>query len=345
MVFGFKREVSMLRKIWLLSFAAVLGLGLWAQPTQALILIDWNMDFEGVDGLTSPCPDPGGGAGDCYLYENIEELGFNVAINHAEISDTDGSGTVSVGDLGTVEGIGSISGIFGGGVLVPTGADGKQPLNVSFVSVAALDDLEGFEIEFSFDVDIIITAVDATTADFTHLGPNATAGLLELRVDNLSDGGLCDPSSQDSVNTCSNGVVIARFIILPGEGGDYQFDLDAGQDNATFQAIFLLTGVWSDTSGTDLACGTLASTLATTDCGLLFGLTDGNFDAPEGIGSVFGAFGCTEGIGGNQSVTDFCVEADGSFQLAISEPGTIALFGIGLLGLAWFGRRRRRVAS
>jgi len=200
-----------------------------------------------------------------------------------------------------------------------------------------------YQLTAVFTASGVNTAYSGTTADFSF---TPGAGTLSLYIDTVFDYG--DASAGAPFFGADNGTQIAQMTVRTGKGSldfstptgpdgnvDISFDLSGAGD-------FLMANVWFDKNGVDLS--TYASNT-------IVGLTDsnnnildpsdpndlldlGNFPAevPELIGGPL-----VLGTG------DTFTRTDGSFNPGIvPEPNTMALLGLGLLGLAGVIRRRQK---
>lgn len=144
----------------------------------------------------------------------------------------------------------------------------------------------------------------------------------------------------------SDGTLIGTFTQLAGGGGTIQANglpTANGQITSLFQATFLAAGVWLDSAAVDLA-GSIP---------FLLGFTTVNANEDISANGPCPGVNCTidpnlvgalGAIIPNDPPNHFLVRNGGQFQLektSIPEPGTIALLGLGLLGLG-FGTVRRR---
>ncbi len=338
-------DTKILRDTLLLGAISV-GLIAPAQAT-TLLLNDWTLDLtglaEGLDGGFLSTEQQ-------HIVTDISQITF-LSVFHSVTSDTvtaDGLPTVGETFRVTAGGTGTdffdasntnvSPTLFGSILTIPgnTQADGSG-------SAVALD---GWEFTFTFDINGQYTNIDGQDANFTHLsaadysGTDAGTGQLKLYIDNITDG---SEATLNSLNqNVTNGTLIATFDVRSGDGGVFDFGVGDGSDDATFELVSALAGVLFDADGNDLS-------LLTGDP-ILIGVTDSNFDAspenPDGGGFVFApqAFECNTLT---LSAINFCGEEDGSFRIGtqIPEPATIALLGMGFLGLGGAAVRRKRKAA
>ena len=187
-----------------------------------------------------------------------------------------------------------------------------------------------YELTGVFSATGVNTTLTGTNQEFVF---NA-GGTLDLYLDTGLDYG----STGNAVDSygADNGTLIASFSLLSGSG-NFDFDplvLD-GRIDILWEATFLAAGVWADENGDDLSLliGGPTPVGAATD-------SNNNAITPPAdlvteIIEEFGAAGTPDSAG------DFYTFNDGSLNpTIIPEPGTMLLFGIGLLGFAGIGRRR-----
>lgn len=272
-----------------------------------IILDDWTIDLGAVtgEGLSGQISD-------------IKQVTFH-GIAHSQNLDTNNDGIASVGDFGFVDGhlVGTSLVNSGGSIIPGTG----------------LNDI--WEITFDFSVDGYNWAQDPVSGaiSYTHIGPLNTDGILDIYVDNLSDGSSASTGTGDGY---TDGTLVGSFLIQAGDGGIFTPTTFDGSDDATFTLISAMAGVFLDADGNDLSLGAL------------LGITDSNFDAdfgdlgyfsqaaPSNWGAYFAA------LGGGTQLAFYALE-DGSATLAtIPEPATLLLLGAGLLGIGAYGRRKMK---
>jgi hypothetical protein len=142
----------------------------------------------------------------------------------------------------------------------------------------------------------------------------------------------------------SDGTLIGTFSQLPGGGGTINPDgtpTANGEISSLFQATFLAAGVWLDSAAADLA-GSIP---------FLLGFTTVNANEDISANGPCPGVNCTidpnlvGALGAgmpNAPPNHFLVRNGGQFQLeTVPEPGTIALLGLGLLGLGFVATRRQ----
>lgn len=310
----------MSKRNWFLCALLAAGTLFGSTGAQAAEQLTFGFDASGIDGL----PDD-----DLYNTEATDAWDFNA---HFQQNIVDPSGPVPVvGDEGVVNGRGVITEMFNEGAAVSS-----LLLNQNGTP---LPGLPGYEVSFTFQVGFTVTAVDGNDIDFDHIGPNANnSGLLNIYVDNLGDLTQCNTSTGAG---CDDGTLVATFrlIEVDNDGGNINFDTLDGSDDATFEAIFLLDGVWFDEFGNSLACN---DSVAGEECGgFILGISDSNLDSdPDNNGlldSDSDVFEC--GLGANTETGESlpirtCGSENGSFILAtVPEPASLAIFAIGLMML------------
>lgn len=291
----------------------------------AFILENWEFNASGVDGLPNDST---------YDTGPVDAWSFLAHFQQNIVADN-GNGVPDPGEEGIVNGVGVITQMINNGS--PTSSILMNQNGTPFPG------FPGFEVTFDFQVDYLVTDVDVQDVNFTHTAANNASGLLNIYVDNLGD------LSQCSVTTglgCSDGTLVGTFEVVPGEGGNINFGTLDGNDDATFEAIFLEAGVWFDEFGNDLACD---DSVIGQECdGLPLGMTDSNLDSdPDGNGLLdtdSALFDCgIDDETGLSAPIRTCGQEDGSFVLAtIPEPTTLAVFSFGLVALGGLAGLRRR---
>lgn len=306
------------KRKWLLGALVAAGALFGSTGAQAAFLLEnWSFNASGVDGLP---------ANSVYDTGPLDAWAF---IAHFQQNLVDDGGTANIpdaGDTGIVNGVGFIT------AMVNDGSD---------VSSNLMNDADGFlgfpgfEVTFDFQVDYLITAADATDANFVHTAPTNATGLLNIYIDNLDDGVQCSTTTGLG---CTDGELVGTFLIQAGGGGAFVIATIDGSDDATFEAIFLASGIWFDENGVDLACDN--SVLGEECNGEPLLLSDSNLDSdPDGnnqLDTDSDLFDCGLGAGpgGTSLPGRTCGSEDGSVILkAIPEPASLAIFAIGLMML------------
>ena len=222
---------------------------------------------------------------------------------------------------------------------------------------------------FGFNTDWELTATFDVTVDITSevggiVGFTTSSGTITLYADDLTDGdgsvqatGFTGSSPTDNYGQgFDDGVEIGVFDLLPGDAGFVAFipSFDPDDPNAGFSSGILTTnyqaqdgtippGVILDKNGNDIGDGDL---MAQAGPETLEPTVDGGLDVPPALNADFIA-----DILGNvdpsfvNTPNDFFLRTNGSVVLRLPEPGTLALFGLGLLGLGFAVRRRQLKAA
>ena len=306
----------------LVGSAMLLGAG---TASAQINLNNWILDLTnagliGQETTGAPIHDPIG----------IDSATF-VSPTRVVTQDNDGSMSLSPGDTQTAVGIGAITSfVNANGQVFQNATDGATNTFLGF----------DFEVTFAFTLNELITTVSGDDVDFEH-----QSGTLDLYVDTSPD------FNGNAGTGADDGDLIASFAVVPGAGGG-NIDLSEldGNVNIVFQATSIAAGWLFDIDGTDI------STLLDPEGDpLLIAFSDSNFDIcvpgdpdcdPNQFieGGAFDALGTPYPTEFNQF--DFFADEDGSINLAVlPEPGTLAVFGLGLLGLGLAMRRRQQVKA
>ena len=317
------------KRNWFLSAVVAAGALLGSPAAQAeLTLGNWTFDASGIDGLPNNA---------LYTSGPIDAWNFRAGFVQFLVDDN-GNNVQDVGEHGVVSGLGTITAMENDGATVGNPLLG---FNGSFMGQP------GYEITFDFSVDYVVTAVDANNVNFAHTAPTNTTGLLNIYVDNLGAGG--GQCSTTTGSGCTNGTLVGTFQIVAGEGGSINFVTFDGSDDATFEAVYLLDGVWFDEGGNDMGCN---DALAGEECnGTPLLHSDSNLDSDpdenDRLDTNIAAFNCGLGAGpnGQSAPSRTCGSEDGSVILQIPEPASLAIFAIGLVMLGTLvGTLRQRAA-
>jgi hypothetical protein len=329
-----------------LAALAAAGLMCAAGAAQAVIIVnDWKIDLGGLGDLAGTGDNwtgfgvlgdtgvpPGSGG--------IDQLTFNALFRSTNTA-------IAVGGTQTNDVVGNVTSALGdAGVIIQTGTGG-----VGTGHVLNLD----FEITFANTSSTTIVAllpggVVQTSHRGAGFGPDGITqnGILEIWADVVAGAGNTDGGLQANTNPVTggqgmrDGVLVATFEVIdqfPLATGAFNTASLDGADDALFKLLTNNFNILTDQFGNPLAAGsTLAFNNANTDAD----------DDNNGIRDTDPA-NFPVGIGGTscpaapQNVLDSCGIEDGSFNLAVPEPGTVALLGVMSIGLAVSLRRRRKV--
>jgi PEP-CTERM motif len=138
------------------------------------------------------------------------------------------------------------------------------------------------------------------------------------------------------------GNLIATFDILPGGGGLVDASgtpLSNGMINVYAQASWLADGYFFDPLGNDLAGGSILA-FAFTNANTIGSPNDTQVNEIICGEAGWAGDGCNGNDYSNLPGDHLFVSNNGQFKLAVPEPGSLALLGISLLGLATVRRRK-----
>lgn len=305
--FRFKKGIVM-KKI--LSFLAtlllVVGLTSFAQADSSMTVDGWTLDLNAITDAVNPTYNA---ALDGEI-TGITEIFYNgITWTQAE----------------TTTGVGRIDGLLSS--LLYRDSNGvQQPWN---------DGNTLFYLTMDFSVNSVgnSSAWDHLAAGTTTGSVLDTTGILNIYLD------LAGNASEITGTGYTDGILIAQFAILAGDGGTFDAsDLD-GHDDATFELIWAIDNLLLMADGTDLydLIGTDTTALLHTDANY-----DADFDDNGAMDSVLGTT-VWPGVAAAQTPISFLAKEDGSASLTVStvpEPATMIFVGLGLLGIAGIGRKK-----
>ncbi len=268
------------------------------------------------------------------VYDNIDTIEF-LGITHTKLFDLDdsfndpapGAGTaVTDNDQILIDGLLRATEITSGGIPSVVSGSGLEIFNFTW------------EMTFDFSVAALITdASNPLMPTFSHIEAGADSvgadGFLDVYIDNiLVDGSQSNSNMTLGGNNFQDGTHVARFQILNGDGGGLNFGTLDGSDDATFELVWAMEGVfWATISGEDTDLSTLTVDNPAEDP-VLLSVTDSNFDMdPDNDGEINSGPPATWNFDddGVNPPFEFFASEDGSLHLEITpEPASLLIWGL-----------------
>jgi hypothetical protein len=163
-----------------------------------------------------------------------------------------------------------------------------------------------------------------------------TSGALDFYVDDTPDYATPGGSAGANIYGANNGTHIGTFDLTFGNGLINPLGVPNGAISLGFKATNLVAGYWFDEWGNDLFNNTNVVNFVTNNASRVAALST---LAKNEIVCQLNGFDCPTGNSFDNLPQTFVLSGNGQDRMAIPEPASLALIGIGLLGMS-FKRRQ-----
>jgi len=249
----------------------------------------------------------------------FDQIGFDAQTTTIQY-DTDGTPGLSVGDKFSDTGNLDVNGL-----IAPSAIDEE--------GLAQLGNYEVTSDWSNIQGEVTGVALDTTTND-TRIDVKYTSGTMNFFLDTTMDAVFANPAGSTPPAGAggtgfNDGVLIGSLDLLGGIGHTYVDFTGSPVDNQgsvdlALQFTFMQPGFWLNSLNVDL--------LTLNPTNFHFALTDMNIDTPTQVMGV-------------QNNTLYIAHSNENGSVTIDvvpEPGTVLLFGMGLIGLCITGYRRKK---